>query len=238
MLGRDLHHPAARHGNEGLSMKHLTKLSLVAATAAVITFGGSVYAFAGWMIDTPATELKMTVAKMPAGNAPSVGAKNKDAEIDWVGNTIVAGVKVESYVVTRFGAGDPVVVCDHVTTTACKDKAVPQGTWTWKVQPVFKSWIGDYSPDSVALTFAKPPPTTAELVSANSPAAPATSEPPATAPARSRAVATSPATTAPATKPPASPKPEAEEEEPPPSTQESASAEPSASPSGPAEDQK
>jgi hypothetical protein len=219
-------------------MKHLTKLSLVAATAAAVTFGGSVYAFAGWIIDNPATVLTMTVARMPAGNAPSVGTKNKNAEIDWVGNTIVAGVKVESYIVTRFGAGDPVVVCDHVTSTACKDKVVPQGTWTWKVQPVFKSWIGDYSPNSVALTFAKPPPTAAELVSATSPAVPATPDAPLNSPASGRAVVTSPAATAPATKPPASPMPEVKEEDPPPSTQESASAEPSASPSGPTEDKK
>jgi hypothetical protein len=219
-------------------MKHLTKLSLVAATAAAFTFGGSVYAFAGWIVDTPATVLEMTVAQMPAGNTPNVEAKNKNAEVDWVGSTVVGEVPAESYIVTRFGAGDPVVVCARVTTTACRDKSVPQGTWTWRVQPVFKSWIGDYSPKSAALTFAKSSPTAAELVSATTPAVPATPDARSTAPAGGRAVVTSPAPTAPATKSPASPAPEAKEEDPPPSTQESASAEPSASPSSPAEDKK
>jgi hypothetical protein len=219
-------------------MKHLTKLSLVAATAAAVTFGGSVYAFAGWVIDTPATVLEMTVATMPAGNAPDVEAKNKNAEIDWVGSTVVAGVQAESYIVTRFGSGDPVVVCDHVTTTACKDKSVPQGTWTWKVRPVFKSWIGDNSPNSVARTFAKSPPTAAELVSATTPAVPATPDVRSTAPAGDRAVVTSPTPTASATRSPASPAPEAKEDDPPPSTQESASAGPSASPSSTAEEKK
>ncbi|GAA3903861.1 hypothetical protein [Actinoplanes auranticolor] len=219
-------------------MKHLTKLSLVAATAAAVTFGGSVYAFAGWIIDTPATVLEMTVAQVPAGNAPAVEAKNKNAEIAWEGSTVVAGVQAESYIVTRFGSGAPVVVCDHVTTTACRDKSVPQGTWTWKVRPVFKSWLGDYSPNSAALTFTKSPPTAAELVSATTPAVRATPDAPSTAPAGGRAVVTSPAPTVSATKPPASPAPEAKKEDPPPSTQESASAEPSASPSSPAEDKK
>ena len=153
-------------------MKHLTKLALVAATAGAVTFGGSVYAFAGWIVDTPPTVLKMRVAAMPAGNAPSVARNGKNAAIDWVSNKIVAGVPAESYIVTRFGAGDPVVVCDHVTATACKDKAVPGGTWTWRVQPVFKTWIGAYSPHSLPLTFSGPPPTAAELVSATSPVDP------------------------------------------------------------------
>ncbi|WP_148308197.1 hypothetical protein [Actinoplanes friuliensis] len=154
-------------------MKHLTKLSLVVVTATATLFAGSMYAFAGWTTDAPKTVLKMRSVAMPAGNAPSVAKNGKNAAVDWVGSKIAPGVKVQSYIVTRFGVGNPVVVCDRVTTTSCKDKLVPGGTWTWKVQPVFASWIGDFSPASVALTFSGPPPAAADLVSATSPADPA-----------------------------------------------------------------
>jgi hypothetical protein len=220
-------------------MKHMTKLALVVGTAAAVTFGGSVYAFAGWIVETPPTVLKMRVAAMPAGNAPSVAKNGKNATIDWVGNKIVAGVPVESYIVTRLGTGDSVVVCDHVTATACKDKAVPTGTWTWKVQPVLRTWIGEYSPHSVPLTFSGPPPTAAELVSATSPAAPAAA-PGAATPGSGTVGVPSPPASSVSTKPPVPPEPEQEEpDEPsPPLAEESTPAEPAPSTSGSAEDGK
>ncbi|WP_433721931.1 hypothetical protein ACQP2Y_42225 [Actinoplanes sp. CA-051413] len=223
-------------------MKHMTKVSLVVVTAAAVTFGGSVYAFADWIIDTPRAVLKMRTAAMPAGNSPSVAKNGKNAAIDWVGNKILAGVPAESYIVTRFGAGDPVVVCDHVTATTCKDKAVPGGTWTWKVQPVLKTWIGDHSPPSVALTFSGSPPTAAELVSATSSAAPlATPVAPTggTAPGSdTKAVTSPPAAPATTDEPPAATAPEPEEPDaPPPVAEESTPVDPAQSVT-PAEDQK
>jgi hypothetical protein len=237
-----LHHPAERHRNEGLPMKHLTKLTLVVGTAAAITFGGSLYAFADWSIETPPVVLKMRVAAMPAGNAPSVAKNGKNAAIDWVGNKIASGVRAESYIVTRLGAGDPVVVCDRVARTSCKDKTVPGGTWTWKVQPVFKSWIGEHSPASVALTFSGPPPAAAELVGATSPAAPATT-PGASATGGSKpggdGVTTSPPAPMGTTKSPAATEPEQEEVNPPPlAPEESTSVDPAPATSGSAEDDK
>jgi hypothetical protein len=180
----------------------------------------------------------MTAAAMPSGNAPSVAKDNKHAAIDWVGNNVAAGVRVESYIVTRFGAGDPVVVCDRVTATACKDKVVPNGTWTWKVQPVFKSWIGDYSPSSLPLTFSGPPPTVAQLASAISRAAPSSAPTVTTsAPAGGGVVVTSPPAVVSTPKSPAPADPEEEPDTPAPPMAESAPAEPSSSVS-PAEDSK
>jgi hypothetical protein len=222
-------------------MKHLTKLTLVVGTAAAVTFGGSVYAFADWVVETPPTVLKMRVAAMPAGNAPSVAKNGKNAAIDWVGNKVVAGVPAESYIVTRFGAGKPVVVCDHVAETSCKDKAVPGGTWTWKVQPVFKSWIGQHSPASVALIFSGPPPAAAELVGATSPAVPAPT-PGATAtggskPGGGTGVITSPPVPTGPAKSPVATEPEQEEVNPPPlAPEESTSVDPAPSTTGSVDD--
>jgi hypothetical protein len=223
-------------------MKHMTKVSLVVVTATAVTFGGSMYAFADWIIDTPRAALKMRTAAMPAGNSPSVAKNGKNASIDWVGNKILAGVPAESYIVTRFGAGDPVVVCDHVTATTCKDKAVPGGTWTWKVQPVLKTWIGDHSADSVALTFSGPPPTAAALVSSTLPAAP-TAVPVAptggSAPGSdTKAVTSPPAAPTTTDKPPAATVPQPDEPDAPPQVaEESAPVDPTPSVT-PAEDKK
>jgi hypothetical protein len=227
-------------------MKHLTKVSLVAATAVAVTFGSSVYAFADWIVATPPTVLRMRVADMPAGSAPSVARNGKNAAIDWVGNKIAPGVKVESYVVTRFGAGNPVVVCDRVTATSCKDKLVPGGTWTWRVRPVLATWLGVFSADSAALTFSGPPPTAAELVSATSPAAPM---PPGASPGAATVVGSAPGgdagvvTSPPAAhagaEPPAVAGPEPEEPDAPPSDpQESTPDEPAAPSTSPSADGK
>lgn len=137
-------------------MKLFPKLSLTVALAAVLALSGAVYAFAGWIVDTPPTVIKMRVAAMPPGNAPSVAKapSGKHADLRWVPTRLVPGVKAQSYIVTRIGLGAPVVVCDHVTKAACRDKKVPPGTWTWKVRPVFESWEGEDSPASLPLEFA------------------------------------------------------------------------------------
>lgn len=215
-------------------MNSFVKSSVVMASAAALALAGSVYAFAGWNSIGAPTVLSIRTVEMPAGNVPSVDKQGRNAAIDWVGNQIVPGVKVDSYVVTRFGAGGSVVVCDRVTATSCKDKLVPGGTWTWRVQPVFASWTGAASAGSAALTFSGPPPTAAELVSATSPAAPG---PPAASPAGTTppgggpVVVTSPPAPPGGAKPPVVPEPEPEEPDvpPPPAPQQSGPVEPSPS---------
>jgi hypothetical protein len=222
-------------------MKPITKVSVVVVAAATVTFGGSVYAFADWIIDTPRAVLKIRTAAMPAGNSPSVAKNGKSATIDWVGSKILAGVPAESYIVTRFGVGDPIVVCAHVIATTCRDKAVPGGTWTWKVQPVLKTWVGDYSPSSVALTFSGPPPTAAELVSSTSPAVPTTTPGAPTGgatPSGNTATVTSPPAAATTVeKPPAATAPDPDEADAPPPVAESGPVDPAPSVT-PAEDEK
>ena len=215
-------------------MMRMTKVALVAGTAVAVTFGSSVYAFADWIVAAPPTVLKMRAAAMPAGNVPSVGKQGRNAAIDWVGNNIAPGVKVDSYVVTRFGAGGSVVVCDRVTATSCKDKLMPGGTWTWRVQPVFATWVGEASAGSAALTFSGPPPTAAELISATSPAAPgppAASPAGATSPPGGPVVVTSPPAPPGGSRPPVVTEPEPEEPDapPPPAPQQSGTVEPSPS---------
>ncbi len=138
-------------------MKGLVKSSLVVAGACAVALSGSVYAFASWDTATPTVQLVIKTAAMPQGNAPSVDRTGKNALLRWVPNTIVPGVKVQSYIVTRVGQGDPVVVCDQVTTASCRDKLVPAGTWTWTVRPVLETWQGEDSPASLPLQFTGSP---------------------------------------------------------------------------------
>lgn len=134
------------------------KAALTVAAAVVIASAGTVYAFAGWTSAVGPTSVTVRTVAMPAGNAPSVARIVQRADIKWVANRLRPGVKAQSYVVTRHGAGKAVVVCDRVPVTSCRDQRVPPGVWTWRVQPVFETWTGRPSADSAALTFAGPAP--------------------------------------------------------------------------------
>ncbi len=138
-------------------MRTMSKITLVAASAAAFISAGTVVAFAAWTTDTTPTVLRTHTAAMPQGNAPSIERNGKNVTLRWVPNRIVPGVKVQSYIVTRVGQGDPVVVCDQVTTASCRDKLVPAGTWTWKVRPVLETWQGEDSPPSLPLQFTGSP---------------------------------------------------------------------------------
>jgi hypothetical protein len=148
-------------------MRSVVKSALVAAGASAFVLGGSVYAFADWSVEAKPSVITIKTEDMPAGIAPSVAKAGRKAKIEWVGSKIAPGVRMQSYVVTRFGTGAPVVVCERVTATSCTDSQVPGGTWTWRVQPVFETWVGDYSGDSARLTFSGPPPAAATLVRAS-----------------------------------------------------------------------
>lgn len=208
-------------------MKALVKSSLVVAGACAVALSGSVYAFASWNTTAPPVQLVIKTAAMPQGNAPSVEKTGKNATLRWVPNRIVPGVRVQSYIVTRVGQGDPVVVCDEVTTASCRDKLVPAGKWTWTVRPVLETWQGEDSPASLPLEFMESPQSAAAAkgtvaAAGNTASAPdGTAEPhtdvepdtdveqPAGTPAAPTAAANSPTedelTTAPPTTAPASP---------------------------------
>jgi hypothetical protein len=129
----------------------------IAAGAAMLVLSGTLVAYADWTVASEPTVVTLRSADMPQGNAPSVEKTGKNATLRWVPNRIVPGVKVQSYIVTRVGQGDPVVVCDQVTTASCRDKLVPAGTWTWKVRPVLETWQGEDSPPSLPLQFTGSP---------------------------------------------------------------------------------
>ncbi|WP_306204217.1 hypothetical protein [Actinoplanes sp. RD1] len=127
------------------------------SVAVAVALGGSVYAFAGWSAATPTAVLRLRTAEMPAGNVPSVAKAGRNAVVTWAPSTLAAGVRAQSYTVVRTGAGGPAVVCPKVTTTTCRDLAVPGGTWAWQVRPAYEGWTGELSGPSVPLTFAGPP---------------------------------------------------------------------------------
>ncbi len=129
----------------------------IAAGAAMLVLSGTLVAYADWTVASEPTVVTLRSADMPQGNAPSVEKTGKNATLRWVPNRIVPGVKVQSYIVTRVGQGDPVVVCDQVTTASCRDKLVPAGTWTWTVRPVLETWQGEDSPTSLPLQFTGSP---------------------------------------------------------------------------------
>ncbi|WP_305785144.1 hypothetical protein [Symbioplanes lichenis] len=178
------------------------------AVAVGVALGGSVYAFAGWSAATPAAVLRMRTAEMPAGAVPSVAKAGKNAVVTWAPSILAAGVRAQHYTVIRTGAGGPVVVCPEVTTTTCRDVAVPGGTWSWQVRPAYEHWVGDLSGPSVPLTFAGPP----EVAAVARMGSPSSSPLPSTKPSASPAV-----TSTPTVSPPSAPSPDPVDEEPSPS---------------------
>ena len=196
-------------------MKALVKSSLVVGGACAVALSGSFYAFAGWDTAAPPAQVVIKTAAMPQGNAPSVEKTGRNATLRWVPNRIVPGVKVQSYIVTRRGPGDPVVVCDQVTTASCRDKLVPAGTWTWTVRPVLETWQGEDSEASLPLQFGGAPqpasaardtaPATRGTGTAPGPAGePGTAEPSAGEAPDPAATATPPRAAEPTTAPPTS----------------------------------
>lgn len=192
-------------------MKPLFRSSLVAATALAVALSGSVLAYASWTTTAEPSVLRLRTIDMPPGNAPSVAKapSGKHADLRWVPTRLMPGVKAQSYIVTRIGPGAPVVVCDHVTKAACRDKKVPPGTWTWKVRPVFETWEGADSPASLPLEFADPKQPAPEAEAAADVEAPATGRP-----AEAHAEPAAPAVTAPKAAPTAE-APEPKTEKPP-----------------------
>jgi hypothetical protein len=152
-----------RRDAEGSPMKSLVKSSLVAGGAAALVLAGTVNAFAGWTARTSPAVLTVKAATVPPGPTPAVVRGGRDARLDWEPST-VAGTKVKVYVVTRVGSTGRTIVCDHVSSTNCRDRNVPDGTWTWRVRPILGTWAGTDGPDSAGLTFgpaqAKPGTTT------------------------------------------------------------------------------
>ena len=145
-------------------MKRGMRSPLVILLAGLAVIGTSIYAFAGWTTSTGTpVSLKVRVADMPVGNTPSVEQGKHSAVRRWAPDRIVAGVPVESYVVTRHGNGRSVDVCT-VTKAACRDTQIPAGEWTWTVRPRFKNWIGVASPPTAVFTYVGDPPAVAETV--------------------------------------------------------------------------
>jgi hypothetical protein len=136
-------------------VKRAFRTPLIVAVTAATALGGTVYAYAGWTMDTTPTTLRIHVAAMPAGNTPSIEQRADKAILRWVPNKIVPGVPAQSYVVTRHGGGAAVEVC-KVTTATCNEVRVPGGTWSWTVRPIFATWIGAESAPTRDFLYSDP----------------------------------------------------------------------------------
>jgi hypothetical protein len=128
---------------------------LIVAVTAATALGGTVYAYAGWTMDTTPITLRIRVAAMPAGNTPSIEQRGDKAILRWVPSKIVPGVSAQSYVVTRHGGGVAVEAC-KVTTAGCNEVRVPNGTWSWTVRPILATWIGADSAPTREFLYSNP----------------------------------------------------------------------------------
>jgi hypothetical protein len=123
-------------------MKPILKLSLIGASATALVLGGAVFAFAGgWSTSSAAASMTIDAIDMPVGSKPTAELDGADVTLAWADDEIAAGVPVQTYLVTRHGAGGSTLVCT-VATTTCVDPAVPAGSWTYTVQTGYETWRG------------------------------------------------------------------------------------------------
>jgi hypothetical protein len=108
---------------------------------------GTGVALAAWLVTGSAT-LHTAAATMSAGNAPSATASGSTVHVTWPANEIVAGTPVTGYRVVRYDGGGTAQPaqggCSGVVSSAgCTEPGVPDGSWTYRVQPVEGTqWTG------------------------------------------------------------------------------------------------
>lgn len=185
------------------------------AVAVAVGVAGTVYAYAGgWTLTTNRASLTATVAKMPRGVEPSVAKQDGQAVVSWSAQELVAGVRMDHYVVTAHSVSEPArpdvahaVAASGAATESLVFPAgeVGGGKWRWSIVPKYREWTGEASKPSPKLAFpAVPVPQVA--AAAVPPAAvtspsPAPATPSATSPAADNGVdATEVRTTPPAVK--------------------------------------
>jgi hypothetical protein len=122
----------------------LGPLTVVAGTARAAWQAGG----AG-TVTVPATAL-------PAGAAPAATVSGQDVDLSWAAATMDSAVV--SYQIRRYDASTGVQqpigsACDALTVDlSCREAGVPAGNWTYRVTPVYATWVGAPSPDSATVT--------------------------------------------------------------------------------------
>lgn len=152
----------ARVGQLATRIRRLVTLLLAIPLALDVVTG---VAWAYWSADSsPGGGGASGATAVAPGNVPTASATGDSVTVRWVASTLLNGVPVSGYVVTRYDAGTRVSqtilpsCTGRVAGTSCTEHAVPVGRWVYTVTPVFAAnWRGAESPASAPVTIGGAP---------------------------------------------------------------------------------
>ncbi|GIJ51277.1 hypothetical protein Val02_81630 [Virgisporangium aliadipatigenens] len=129
----------------------------IGATALLLLAGTT--AFAVWRMPSSRVDLAARAAAMPVGKAPTVRPLPGKLQITWERVTLSGGVdvryRVNRYAAAHHGAQPAGGCAGTIGGTACAEENVPNGIWTYTVQPVLGSaWTGRESEKSESVIVA------------------------------------------------------------------------------------
>lgn len=125
-------------------MKHSTKLLVIVATAvSTVAFAGAGWAY--WTtIGTGTGSASVGTLNAPTNVAGPATPVHSPVALTWTA-PVAPSVSPTGYYVQRFNGTTPSYACGSspallLTSIGCNDTGVPEGTYTYKVTAIFRSW--------------------------------------------------------------------------------------------------
>jgi hypothetical protein len=130
------------------------RLGLVLLAAAVAIGLASATAVAHWAASGSATGSGHASTLRPPTDVAAV-AGGDEVAVTWTASSTASAVAPDGYRVYRVAAGGArTVACAAATGTSCLDAGVPEGTYRYAVQAVFRSWTAEATSAPVTVEVA------------------------------------------------------------------------------------
>ena len=162
-MSRAARHAAVTPTTSVRRRRILTPLGGLALGLAALAFGGMA-AYASWSATGTGNGFA-TVGTLSAPTSVTSSATYSTVAVGWAGVAPPTGV-LAGYYVTRYAGATPANACgtNPATpatylapgTTTCSDTSVPDGTYTYQVTAVFRTWTSTSAPGNVVTVVGDP----------------------------------------------------------------------------------
>jgi hypothetical protein len=112
-------------------------------------------------------------ASVNQGATPSASAASTTVTVTWAASTLTNGSAVSGYQLKRYNAAGTTAqsmsnCTGTITSTSCTETSVPEGSWTYKITPLFlTNWKGAESLASTVVAVDGTPPTGGSVTISN-----------------------------------------------------------------------
>ncbi|MDJ0347941.1 LamG domain-containing protein [Cryobacterium sp. PH29-G1] len=138
---------------------------LAALPLLILFLWASGAAWAYWSVGSVAGSSGTSAAGIVnAGPIPTASISGSSVTVSWAASKLSNGTAVSGYTLKRYNSAGTTAQsmssCSaRITSTSCTETAVPDGSWTYKITPVFQTnWTGVESAASAVIVVDRTPP--------------------------------------------------------------------------------